>query len=34
VAFHGSPDDFNNTKEPLVRQFVEGLLEGPINPIR
>jgi phospholipid/cholesterol/gamma-HCH transport system ATP-binding protein len=34
VAFHGSPDDFNKTTEPLVRQFVEGLLEGPINPIR
>jgi phospholipid/cholesterol/gamma-HCH transport system ATP-binding protein len=34
IAFHGSPDDFNKTKDPLVRQFVEGLLEGPINPIQ
>lgn len=34
IAFHGSPDDFNKTKDPLVRQFVEGLLDGPINPIQ
>lgn len=34
VAFHGTPNEFNRTKDPLVRQFVEGLLEGPINPIR
>ncbi len=34
VAFHGTPDEFNQTQDPLVRQFVEGLLEGPINPIR
>jgi len=34
VAFHGTPDEFHRTHDPLVRQFVEGLLEGPINPIR
>jgi len=34
IAFHGSPDEFNRTDNPLVRQFVGGLLEGPINPIQ
>jgi phospholipid/cholesterol/gamma-HCH transport system ATP-binding protein len=31
VAFEGSPDYFRASKEPLVRQFLEGSLEGPIQ---
>lgn len=34
IAFYGTPDDFRNTGDPLVRQFVEGMLTGPINPIQ
>lgn len=34
IAFHGTPDDFRKTDDELVRQFVEGKLEGPINPIQ
>jgi len=34
IAFYGTPDDFRNTGDELVRQFVEGRLEGPINPIQ
>lgn len=34
IAFYGTPDDFRTTPDPLVRQFVEGRLEGPINPIQ
>jgi phospholipid/cholesterol/gamma-HCH transport system ATP-binding protein len=34
IAFYGTPDDFRNTDDPLVRQFVEGMLTGPINPIQ
>ncbi|HXK48001.1 MAG TPA: ABC transporter ATP-binding protein [Deltaproteobacteria bacterium] len=34
IAFYGTPDDFRNTPDPLVRQFVEGRLTGPINPIQ
>jgi phospholipid/cholesterol/gamma-HCH transport system ATP-binding protein len=34
VAFQGTPDDFKNCEEPLVKQFLEGSTEGPINPIQ
>ena len=34
IAFYGTPDDFRTTQDPLVRQFVEGKLTGPINPIQ
>ncbi len=34
IAFYGTPEDFRTTPDPLVRQFVEGRLEGPINPIQ
>ena len=32
--FHliGSPEEFRTSKDPLVRQFVDGLLEGPLRP--
>lgn len=34
IAFYGTPDDFRTTDNELVRQFVEGRLTGPINPIQ
>jgi len=34
IVFDGMPEDFKNTTDPLVRQFIEGKLEGPINPIQ
>lgn len=33
VAAYGTPDDFRETKDPLVRQFLEGRAEGPIKVI-
>ena len=33
-AFYGTPEDFRTPPDPLVRQFVEGRLTGPINPIQ
>ncbi|MGC9324617.1 MAG: ABC transporter ATP-binding protein [Desulfomonilia bacterium] len=34
IVFEGTPEEFRDTEDPLVRQFVEGKLEGPINPIQ
>ena len=34
IAFSGTPEDFQKTHDPLVRQFMEGGIEGPINPIQ
>jgi phospholipid/cholesterol/gamma-HCH transport system ATP-binding protein len=31
VIFEGTPDDVRRTDHPVVRQFVEGRLEGPIR---
>jgi len=31
VIFEGTPDDVRTTDNPVVRQFVEGRLEGPIK---
>jgi len=31
VIFEGTPDDVRNTNHPVVRQFVEGRLHGPIT---
>ena len=31
VVLYGSPDDFKNTKEPIVRQFLERKAEGPLQ---
>lgn len=31
VVFLGSPEDVRTTRDPLVRQFVEGKSEGPIR---
>ena len=33
VVFLGTPDEVRTTKDPLVRQFVEGSSEGPIQPV-
>lgn len=34
IVFTGSPEDFVDTKDPLIRQYMEGGIEGPINPIQ
>jgi phospholipid/cholesterol/gamma-HCH transport system ATP-binding protein len=31
VVFSGTPDEVKETEHPLVRQFIEGRAEGPIN---
>ncbi len=33
VIFTGTPDDFRNTDNPYVRQFVQGTVNGPISVI-
>jgi phospholipid/cholesterol/gamma-HCH transport system ATP-binding protein len=32
VVFTGTPDEARQTRDPLVRQFIEGSSEGPIRP--
>ena len=32
VVFTGTPDEARATRDPLVRQFIEGSSEGPIQP--
>ncbi len=34
IVFQGTPDEFKNCRDPLVRQFLEGTIDGPINPIQ
>lgn len=31
VALSGSPDDFRSTKDPIVRQFFSGKIDGPME---
>ncbi len=31
VVLYGNPDDFKNTKDPIVRQFLERKAEGPLQ---
>jgi phospholipid/cholesterol/gamma-HCH transport system ATP-binding protein len=31
IVFTGTPEETRNTSDPLVRQFVEGTSEGPIQ---
>ena len=31
VALQGTPDDFKQTKDPVVRQFFAGRVEGPMK---
>ena len=33
IVFTGTPEDARQTKDPLVRQFIEGSSEGPIKPL-
>jgi len=33
VVFTGTPDEARQTRDPLVRQFIEGSSEGPIQPL-
>ncbi len=33
IVFSGTPDEVRNAQDPLVHQFVEGLSEGPIQPV-
>lgn len=33
IIFGGTPDEVKNAKDPVVRQFIEGLAEGPIKPV-
>jgi phospholipid/cholesterol/gamma-HCH transport system ATP-binding protein len=33
VVFTGTPDEARATRDPLVRQFIEGSSEGPIQPL-
>jgi phospholipid/cholesterol/gamma-HCH transport system ATP-binding protein len=33
IVFTGTPDEARNTRDPLVKQFIEGSSEGPIKPL-
>lgn len=33
IVYQGTAEQFRNTDNPLVRQFIHGDVEGPINPI-
>jgi phospholipid/cholesterol/gamma-HCH transport system ATP-binding protein len=33
VVFTGTVDEVRNTKDPLMRQFIQGSSEGPIKPV-
>jgi len=33
VVFTGTVDEVRNTRDPLMRQFIEGSSEGPIKPV-
>ncbi|MRR07851.1 MAG: ABC transporter ATP-binding protein [Deltaproteobacteria bacterium] len=34
IVFDGKPEDFRNTDNPLVTQFINGRVEGPINTMQ
>jgi phospholipid/cholesterol/gamma-HCH transport system ATP-binding protein len=31
VVFHGTADEARTTRDPMVRQFIEGSSKGPID---
>jgi phospholipid/cholesterol/gamma-HCH transport system ATP-binding protein len=31
IVFHGTPQEVRDTREPMVRQFIEGSSQGPIR---
>jgi phospholipid/cholesterol/gamma-HCH transport system ATP-binding protein len=33
VVFVGTPDEVRTTRDPMVKQFVEGSSEGPIQAV-
>ena len=33
IVFEGTPDETQGSKDPVVRQFLEGTSEGPIQPV-
>jgi phospholipid/cholesterol/gamma-HCH transport system ATP-binding protein len=33
LVFEGTPEEVRATRDPLVRQFIEGSSEGPIQPV-
>ena len=33
IVFNGTPDEVRNTTDAMVRQFIEGSSEGPIQPL-
>jgi phospholipid/cholesterol/gamma-HCH transport system ATP-binding protein len=33
LVFEGVPEEFRATRDPMVRQFIEGSSEGPIQPV-
>jgi phospholipid/cholesterol/gamma-HCH transport system ATP-binding protein len=33
IVYDGTPEDFKTSADPLVKQFTNGWVEGPINPI-
>lgn len=33
VRFMGTPEELKKTDDPVVRQFIEGNIEGPIQPV-
>jgi phospholipid/cholesterol/gamma-HCH transport system ATP-binding protein len=33
IVFIGIPQEFRDTREPMVRQFFEGSSQGPIQPV-
>ena len=33
VVFEGTPDEVRSTSDPLMRQFIEGSSQGPIQPV-
>jgi phospholipid/cholesterol/gamma-HCH transport system ATP-binding protein len=33
IVFSGTPDEVRSTQDPVVRQFMEGTSEGPIQPV-
>ena len=33
IVFTGTPDETRQTRDPLVRQFIEGSSEGPVHAV-
>jgi len=33
IVFSGTPDELRNTRDPLLRQFIEGTSEGPVQAV-